>query len=203
MEKMMNKYIHCEVKFRVLDETPDFGKFVATKDMDSIFYLNERFRGRKLEGTDLIHFQMEGDLIKSNYLTVNFLAEDLSHLIVVEPYVCDMYGNELANYNNFGIIQPNVANIGIIKILTTPLYQPNGMRGFYKFNYWAIVDDYGFYRLHYTSTTMEVEMMGFCFRSIANNLIEYKESYIEEQKELDEQREKDLYLKLKNKYEIN
>ena len=198
---MKDKYIPCEVKFKVLDETPDFGKFVATKEMDTIFYLNERFRMSKLEGSDLIYFQMEGDLIKSKSIIMNFIAEDLSHLIVVEPYVCDMNGNELTNYKNFGIIQPNVANIGIVKLLTTPKDQPNGMRGFDKFNYWAIVDEWGFYRLHYTSSTMEDEMKGFCFRSISNNLIEYKESYLSHQMELDEQREKDLYLRLKSKYE--
>jgi hypothetical protein len=90
-----------------------------------------------------------------------------------------------------------------VKLPTYPATQPNGLRNFEKYKFWAELNSYGMYRLHYTSATMEDDMKAFCFRSISNTNFEYKDSYIAELKELEERKEKELYLKLKEKFESN
>ncbi len=201
---MEQKYIPCEIKFKILnDEVADFNKFIATKDMKKIFYLDEKFKNSKIKLNDeeFYYFRIEYELIKFTDLVANVFCKDFSEFIVVEPYVEDCNGKFLADYKNFCVIHAQIANIHILKLPTYPVGQPNGLSDFDKYKFWAEINSYGMYRLHYSAATMELEMRGFCFKSIEINNFRYKDSYIAEMEELKLKKEKELYLQLKNKFE--
>ena len=203
---MEQKYIPCEIKFKILnDEVVDFNKFIATKDMKNIFYLHEKFKNEKFRiqvgEEEFYYFRIEYELIKFPYFVANIFCKDFNEYIVVEPYVEDCNGKFLADYKNFCVIHAQVANVNVVKLPTYPVAQPNGLRNFDKYKFWAEITSYGMYRLHYSAATMELEMRGFCFKSPEINNFRYKDSYIAEMEELKLKKEKELYLQLKSKFE--
>ncbi len=207
---MENKFIPCEIKFKVLeDEKPDFGKFIASKDMQSIFYLREKFRDKKTKfgELELYDFSVENELIKAKTSIIRYLGENFDEFLVVEPYVVDEKGNFLADYKNFYVMHAQSTGNFIVKSPCYPEENPWGMLFFESYRYCAVVDNRDenrdIYRLHYTAATMEMDMREFWFTTFDINAINYKESYIKKLEAEKEQAEKELYLKLKEKFEKN
>jgi predicted nucleotidyltransferase component of viral defense system len=203
---MENKFIPCEIKFKVLeDEKPDFGKFIASKDMQTIFYLREKFRDKKTKfgELELYDFSVENELIKAKTSRIRYLGENFDDFLVVEPYVVDEKGNFLADYKNFYVMHAQTTGNFIVKLPCYPEENPCGMLLFESYRYCAVVDSRGLYRLNYIAATMEMDMREFWFTKANIDAINYKESYIKKLEREKEQAEKELYLKLKEKFEKN
>lgn len=197
-------YGKCKIKYKIIEgEKPDFGKFLASKDMTFIFYLHECFRNKKTTFADkeIYDFFVERYLCKNKFMDARLLAENFDDFIVVEPYIEDYEGNFLADYKHFCIMSISSTGRFSVKEKHKPDEIPHSMITSEVFVHWfEKKDDY--YILHNTSSTMDMEMKAFCFSSANNDIREHTKEFIKIQEEIKQKEDYELYLKLKKRFEV-
>jgi len=196
-------YEKCKIKYRIIEgEKPDFGKFVASKDLEFIFYLHESFRNKKSTYGDveMYVFFTERFLCKNKLPAAKLFTENFDDFVVVEPYIEDYNGKFLANYKSFCVMSSTSTGKFSIIEKHRPDEIPFSMFHADVYEHWYTEKD-GYYCLHKNSCTMDSDMKSFCFRSLSSGLFEYTKEYSKKQEELKEKEDFELYLKLKSKFE--